>query len=54
MQTLAQKLIARACGRPQVAPGEIVSCQVDLVQAGGLLNQLRRKLQQHSYPRTAP
>ena len=30
MQTLAQKLIARACGRPQVAPGEIVSCQVDL------------------------
>src|SRR6478735_443347 len=29
-QTLAQKLIARACGRPQVAPGEIVSCAVDL------------------------
>ena len=29
-QTLAQKLIARACGRPSVAPGEIVSCKVDL------------------------
>ncbi len=29
-QTLAQKLIARACGREQVAPGEIVTCQVDL------------------------
>jgi 3-isopropylmalate/(R)-2-methylmalate dehydratase large subunit len=29
-QTLAQKLIARASGRSHVAPGEIVSCQVDL------------------------
>jgi len=29
-QTLAQKLIARASGRPAVAPGEIVTCQVDL------------------------
>ena len=29
-QTLAQKLIAKASGRPQVAVGEIVSCQVDL------------------------
>ncbi|MES2482669.1 MAG: 3-isopropylmalate dehydratase large subunit [Pseudomonadota bacterium] len=29
-QTLAQKLIAKACGRPHVAVGEIVSCQVDL------------------------
>jgi 3-isopropylmalate/(R)-2-methylmalate dehydratase large subunit len=29
-QTLAQKLIARACGRAHVAPGEIVTCQVDL------------------------
>ena len=29
-QTLAQKLIARASGRSQVAPGEIVSCRVDL------------------------
>ncbi|HWI80470.1 3-isopropylmalate dehydratase large subunit [Ramlibacter sp.] len=29
-QTLAQKLIARASGRTHVAPGEIVSCQVDL------------------------
>ena len=29
-QTLAQKLIARASGRGDVAPGEIVSCQVDL------------------------
>ena len=29
-QTLAQKLIAKASGRPHVAPGEIVNCQVDL------------------------
>ena len=29
-QTLAQKLIARACGRDAVATGEIVSCRVDL------------------------
>jgi 3-isopropylmalate/(R)-2-methylmalate dehydratase large subunit len=29
-QTLSQKLIARASGRSHVAPGEIVSCQVDL------------------------
>ena len=29
-QTLAQKLIAKASGRTQVAPGEIVNCQVDL------------------------
>ncbi len=29
-QTLAQKLIARAAGRTHVAPGEIVSCRVDL------------------------
>ena len=29
-QTLAQKLVARACGRPQVAPEELVTCQVDL------------------------
>lgn len=29
-QTLAQKLVARACGRPQVAPEEIVTCNVDL------------------------
>ncbi|MBA3477088.1 MAG: 3-isopropylmalate dehydratase large subunit [Lautropia sp.] len=29
-QTLAQKLIARACGQAQVAVGDIVSCQVDL------------------------
>jgi 3-isopropylmalate/(R)-2-methylmalate dehydratase large subunit len=29
-QTLAQKLIARACGRPHVTPGEIVNCRVDL------------------------
>ena len=28
--TLAQKLIARAAGRAQVTPGEIVTCQVDL------------------------
>jgi 3-isopropylmalate/(R)-2-methylmalate dehydratase large subunit len=29
-QTLAQKLIARACGRSNVAAGEIVTCRVDL------------------------
>lgn len=29
-QTLAQKLIAAACGRPLVTPGEIVTCRVDL------------------------
>jgi 3-isopropylmalate/(R)-2-methylmalate dehydratase large subunit len=29
-QTLAQKLIARACGREQVAVGEVVTCAVDL------------------------
>ncbi|PIT79884.1 3-isopropylmalate dehydratase large subunit [Limnohabitans sp. JirII-31] len=29
-QTLAQKLIARAAGRAQVAVGEVVTCQVDL------------------------
>jgi 3-isopropylmalate/(R)-2-methylmalate dehydratase large subunit len=29
-RTLAQKLIARAAGRPTVTPGEIVTCKVDL------------------------
>ena len=29
-QTLAQKIIARAAGRDAVAPGEIVTCKVDL------------------------
>jgi 3-isopropylmalate/(R)-2-methylmalate dehydratase large subunit len=29
-QTLAQKLVARAAGRSTVAPGEIVTCKVDL------------------------
>ncbi|MDF2464286.1 MAG: homoaconitate hydratase family protein, partial [Ramlibacter sp.] len=29
-QTLAQKLIARAAGKCEVAPGEIVTCRVDL------------------------
>jgi len=29
-QTLAEKLVARACGRDTVAPGEIVTCAVDL------------------------
>lgn len=28
--TLAQKLIARACGRAHVTPGDIVNCRVDL------------------------
>ncbi|WP_371189404.1 aconitase/3-isopropylmalate dehydratase large subunit family protein [Thalassotalea maritima] len=30
-QTLAQKLIAKACGKATVVEGEIVTCQVDLV-----------------------
>ena len=29
-QTLAQKLIAKACGQAHVAPGDIVNCRVDL------------------------
>ncbi|HJS77541.1 MAG TPA: 3-isopropylmalate dehydratase large subunit [Burkholderiales bacterium] len=29
-QTLAQKLVARAAGRSTVAPGEIITCKVDL------------------------
>jgi 3-isopropylmalate/(R)-2-methylmalate dehydratase large subunit len=29
-QTLAQKLVARAAGRSEVTPGEIVNCRVDL------------------------
>jgi len=29
-QTLAQKLVARAAGRPQATPGEILTCRVDL------------------------
>lgn len=29
-QTLAQKLVARAAGKPGVTPGEIVTCKVDL------------------------
>ena len=29
-QTLAQKLVAKAAGKQQVAPGEIVTCKVDL------------------------
>lgn len=29
-QTLAQKLIARAAGRPSVSPGDVVTCRVDL------------------------
>jgi 3-isopropylmalate/(R)-2-methylmalate dehydratase large subunit len=29
-QTLAQKLIAKACGQPHVTSGQIVNCQVDL------------------------
>ncbi len=29
-QTLAQKLVARAAGRSTVAPGEVVTCKVDL------------------------
>ena len=44
-QTLAQKLVARACGAPQVTPGEVVICKVDLAMvhdSGG-----PRRLQPH-------
>lgn len=44
-QTLAQKLVARACGARQVQPGEIVTCKVDLAMmhdSGG-----PRRLQPH-------
>ena len=30
-QTLAQKIIAKACGKSTVSPGEIVTCKLDLV-----------------------
>ena len=52
-QTLAQKLVARAAGRPQVTPGEIVTCRVDLAMmhdSGGprrvkpMLERLRAKV----------
>lgn len=33
MNTLAQKIIARASGRPHVKPGEIVTCKVDLAMS---------------------
>ncbi|MDB5839831.1 MAG: 3-isopropylmalate dehydratase large subunit [Herminiimonas sp.] len=33
MKTLAQKIIARAAGVPDVAPGEIVTCKVDLAMS---------------------
>ena len=32
-RTLAQKLVGRACGDPQVQPGDIVTCRVDRVMA---------------------
>jgi 3-isopropylmalate/(R)-2-methylmalate dehydratase large subunit len=53
MQTLAQKLVARAAGRSTVTPGEIVTCKVDLAMmhdSGGprrvkpLLERLGAKL----------
>ncbi len=52
-QTLAEKIIARAAGRGSVAPGEIVTCRVDLAMihdSGGprrvapLLKRLGRRL----------
>jgi 3-isopropylmalate/(R)-2-methylmalate dehydratase large subunit len=52
-QTLAQKLVARAAGRSSVAPGEIVTCKVDLAMmhdSGGprrvkpMLERLRAKV----------
>lgn len=52
-QTLAQKLVARAAGRTQVTPGEIVTCRVDLAlmhDSGGprrvqpLLERLRARV----------
>lgn len=33
MDTLSQKIIARAAGRKRVAPGEIVTCRVDLAMS---------------------
>jgi 3-isopropylmalate/(R)-2-methylmalate dehydratase large subunit len=33
MNTLAQKIIARAAGKTQVTPGEIVTCKVDLAMS---------------------
>lgn len=30
-QTISQKIIAQACGKPHVSPGEIVTCNLDLV-----------------------
>ena len=46
--TLAEKIIARAAGRHKVAPGEIVTCSVDLamVHDGGLVPHLKKKLAQ--------
>jgi len=44
-QTLAQKLVAKACGQEAVTPGEIVTCKVDLAMmhdSGG-----PRRLQPH-------
>src|SRR5262245_23279174 len=52
-QTLAQKLVARAAGKSSVAPGEIVTCRVDLAMmhdSGGprrvkpMLERLRAKV----------
>jgi 3-isopropylmalate/(R)-2-methylmalate dehydratase large subunit len=52
-QTLAEKIIARACGRGSVRPGEIVTCRVDLAMmhdSGGprrikpILDQLGAKV----------
>ncbi len=52
-QTLAQKLIARACGKSEVAVGEVVTCRVDLAMmhdSGGprriapMMEELRAKV----------
>ena len=43
--TLAEKTIARAAGRHKVAPGEIVTCSVDLamVHDDGLVPHLKKE-----------
>ena len=43
--TLAEKIIAKACGRESVTPGEFVTCSVDLamVHDDGLVLHLKKE-----------
>ena len=64
--TLAEKIIAKAAGRPAVVPGEIVTCAVDLAMINDsncacrlsrLLSTLRasrRGFFEHALPKRAP